>query len=396
MSAPTLAVSAAARIASAQRGLHEARLDGWLLYDFQGKNPIFWQLLGVPRHTTRRCYLLIPSDGPARLLAHAIDVTALAPFGIETETYLTWEELRDKLPRFLAGRRRLAMDYSPGAMLPVVSRVDAGTLELVRSFGLEVVSSADLIQAAVARWSPADLTDHLSAAGKLVESLHTAFDYLRAHVDSGVHEHELSQVLTDAFAERGMCTDDPPIVAVNAHAGDPHYEPSAARPTPIRRGDWLLVDLWARENRPGTVYADSTWVAFVGTSVPGRHQTVFDVVMRARDAAVARIRLAHERGEAVQGWQVDRAARDLIDAAGYGQFFTHRTGHSLGQQVHGPGVNLDDFETHDTRTLIEGIAVTVEPGIYLPEFGVRSEINVVMTANGPRVTLPEQRAVTLI
>ncbi len=396
MNDPTLAAGAAERIASAQRGLAEAGLDGWLLYDFQGKNPIFWQLLGVPRHTTRRCYLLIPPAGPARLLVHAIDVTALAPFGVETETYLTWEQLRDRLPRFLAGRGRIAMDYSPGAVLPVVSRVDAGTVELVRSLGIEVVSSADLIQAAVARWSPGDIADHLSAAGKLFESLDVAFNYLRAHVDGGVYEHDLSRVLLDAFTERGVCTDDPPIVAVNAHAGDPHYEPSSARPTPICRGDWLLVDLWARENRPGTVYADSTWVAFVGTSVPERHQSVFDIVMRARDAAVERIRHAHEHGEAVQGWQVDRAARDLIDNAGYGRFFTHRTGHSLGQQVHGPGVNLDDFETHDTRTLIEGIAITVEPGIYLPEFGVRSEINVVMTANGPRVTSPEQRAVTLI
>jgi Xaa-Pro aminopeptidase len=390
-----LASAAQARIRAAQEGLRAAGLDGWLLYDFQGKNPIFFQLLGVPRHTTRRCYLLIPREGAARLLIHNIDTVALAPFGIETETYLTWQELREALPRFLGDRRRLAMDYAPGAVLPVVSRADAGTVELVRSLGIEVVSSADLIQAAVARWSPQDLEDHLTAADRLLASLDATFDHLRANIDAGVTEHGLQQVLLAEFAGRGIETEDPPIVAVNGHAGDPHYEPSATHDTPIRRGDFLLVDLWARLG-PGKVYADSTWTAFLGDAPTARHREVFDVVIRARDAGIARIEEGFRRGEAVQGWQVDRATRDVIDAAGFGKYFVHRTGHSLGQQVHGPGVNLDDFETHDTRTLIEGVAVTVEPGIYLPEFGVRSEVNVVMTPTGPRVTTRLQRELTLI
>lgn len=392
---PDLAGAAQARIRAAQAALPAAGLDGWLLYDFQGKNPIFFQLLGVPRHTTRRCYLLIAREGAARLLVHRIDLPALAPFGVETETYLTWQELRDALPRFLGDRRRLAMDYAPGAVLPVVSRADAGTVELVRALGIEVVSSADLVQAAVARWSPGDLDDHLAAVERLFASLDAAFDHLRANVDRGVTEHGLQQVLLAEFARRGIEAEDPPIVAVNAHAGDPHYEPSAAHDTPIRRGDILLVDLWARLG-PGKVYADSTWTAFLGGAPSARHCAVFEVVIRARDAAIARIEQGFARGEAVQGWQVDRAAREVVAQAGFGEYFVHRTGHSLGQQVHGPGVNLDDFETHDTRTLIEGVAVTVEPGIYLPEFGIRSEVNVVMSPTGPRVTTRIQRELTLI
>jgi Xaa-Pro aminopeptidase len=390
-----LAAGAAARIRAAQEGLRAAGLDGWLLYDFQGKNPVFFQLLGVPRHTTRRCYLLIPREGEPRLLNHRIDVPALQPFGVEMETYLTWQELREALPRLVGERRRLAMDYSPGAVLPVVSRADAGTVELVRSLGVEVVSSADLIQSAVARWSERDLRDHEAAAERLMAALDATLAHVREGVDGGLTEHGVQQWMLRDFAARGIEAEDPPIVAVNAHAGDPHYEPSARHDTPIRRGDFLLIDLWARLG-PGRVYADSTWTAFLGDAPSSRQQEVFEVVARARDAAIERIRAGVAGGAAVEGWQVDRAARAVVEAAGYGRHFTHRTGHSLGQQVHGPGVNLDDYETHDTRTLIEGVAVTVEPGIYLPEFGVRSEVNVVMAADGPRVTTRLQREITLL
>jgi Xaa-Pro aminopeptidase len=395
MNEADLAAGAAARIQAAQEGLRAAGVDGWLLYDFQGKNPIFFQLLGAPRHTTRRCYLLIPREGEPRLLIHRIDQPALRPFGVAMETYLTWQELGAALPRFIGERRRLAMDYSPGAVLPVVSRADAGTVELVRSLGVEVVSSADLIQSAVARWSERDRRDHEAAAERLMAALDAALEHVRVGVDGRLTEHGVQQFLLEDFARRGIETEDPPIVAVNAHAGDPHYEPSAAADTPIRPGDFLLIDLWARLG-PGRVYADSTWTAYLGDSPSAKQREVFEVVIRARDAAIERIRAGVARGEAVQGWQVDRAARAVVEAAGYGDHFTHRTGHSLGQQVHGPGVNLDDYETHDTRTLIEGVAVTVEPGIYLPDFGVRSEVNVVMSAEGPRVTTRVQREITLL
>lgn len=380
------------RLARAQQAVREAGLDGWLLYDFQGKNPIFWQLVGEPRHVTRRLYLLVPREGEPRVLCHRIDASAMASFGLARTEYLTWQELDAELPRFLGGARRLAMDWAPSCVLPVVSRVDAGTFELVRSMGIEVSSSADLIQAAVARWSSGDLRDHLSASGKLFDSL----DAVLGTIGNGATEYGIQQRLMEEFARRGLTTEDPPIVAVNAHASDPHYAPTASRDAPIRPGDWLLIDLWAREDRPGTVYVDSTWVSYLGERAPAEHQKVFDVVKRAREAAVTRIRDGFTRGQPVEGWQVDRAARAVVEAAGYGAYFNHRTGHSLGQQVHGPGVNLDDYETHDTRRLIPGVTVTVEPGIYLPEFGVRSEINVHVDETGPRVTTREQQEITLI
>jgi len=380
------------RLQRAQQAVREAGLDGWLLYDFQGKNPVFWQLVGQPRHVTRRLYLYVPREGEPRVLCHFIDASAMASFGLAQTQYLTWQELDAALPRFLGGPRRIAMDWAPNCVLPVVSRVDAGTYELVRGMGIDVVSSADLIQAAVARWSSQDLKDHLSASAKLFESL----DVVLGSIKDGGDEYAVQQRLMEEFGRRGMTAEDPPIVAVNAHAGDPHYAPTAASHAPIRRGDWLLVDLWAREDRPGTVYVDSTWVSFVGERAPERQQAVFEVVRRAREAAVQRIRDGFARGEPVEGWQVDQTAREVVRAAGYGDYFTHRTGHSLGQQLHGPGVNLDDYETHDTRRLIPGVTVTVEPGIYLPEFGVRSEINVHVEPGGPRVTTREQQEITLI
>lgn len=381
------------RLQRAQQAVAEAGLDGWLLYDFQGKNPIFWQLAGQPRHVTRRLYLFVPREGEPRVLAHPIDATGMAIFGLPITRYLTWQELGEALPRFLDGARRVAMDYAENCVLPVVSRADAGTVELVRSFGIEVVSSADLIQAAVARWSDQDYADHLSASGKLFQALDAAHEMIRRQSTT---EYGVQQKLLEEFARLGLTTDDPPTVAVNENASDPHFETSSKKDSPIRRGDWLLIDLWAREKRPGTVYADSTWVHFLGDRPSTQQREVFEVVARARDAAVERIRAGFAQGEPVEGWQVDRVCRDVIEAAGYGQYFIHRTGHSLGQQVHGPGVNLDDFETHDVRRLIPGVSVTVEPGIYLPEFGVRSEINVFVKPDGPEVTTRIQRDITLL
>lgn len=382
------------RLRRAQQAVAEGGLDGWLLYDFQGRNPIFWQLVGQPRHVTRRLYLFVPREGEPRVLAHQIDVPGMAVFDLPMTRYLTWQELSEALPRFLGGARRIAMDYAEKCVLPVVSRVDAGTYELVRSFGIDVVSSADLIQTAVARWSDQDYADHISASGKLFDSLDVVHGLIRG--GSLGSEYAVQQQLLVEFGRRGLTTENPPTVAVNAHASDPHFETSADHDTPIRRGDWLLIDLWAREDRPGTVYADSTWVHFVGDRPTEKQREVFDVVAQARDAAVERIRAGLARGEAVEGWQVDRAARELITEAGYGDFFIHRTGHSLGQQVHGPGVNLDDFETHDLRRLIPGVSVTVEPGVYLPEFGVRSEIDVYIKPDGPEITTRVQRDITLL
>ncbi|HUE75986.1 MAG TPA: M24 family metallopeptidase [Chloroflexota bacterium] len=384
------------RLAAAQRFLQASDLDGWLLYDFRHGNPIFWQMLGPPRHTTRRVYLLIPREGEPRFLAHRIDVGALAPFGVVTQSYVTWQDLESALPAFLGGATRLAMEYSPGCVLPVVSRVDAGTVELVRSLGVEVVSSADLMQFTIARWTDAEIASHHRAAGHLEAILARTFDFIRGRLDTGVTELDTVQFMRQEFDAVGLETEDGPIVAVNAHSGDPHYEPTPQTSSPIRPGDWLLIDFWAREKGDHSVYADITWVSYVGREVPDQYRRVFDVVVAARDRAIDFIADAVSRSETPRGWQVDAAARDVIVAAGLGDFFTHRLGHSLGRTVHYSGVNLDNFETRDHRALVPGVAVTVEPGVYLPEFGVRSEVNVLMSDAGPLVTTPRQQEVTCL
>jgi Xaa-Pro dipeptidase len=382
------------RLAAAQRYLQANDVDGWLLYDFRHGNPIFWQMLGPPRHTTRRVYFLVPREGEPRFLAHRIDVGALAPFGVATDTYVTWQDLRSALPAFLGGATRLAMEYSPGAALPVVSRVDAGTIELVRSFGIEVVSSADLMQFTIARWTDDEVASHHRAASHLAVILDRTFDFIRGHLDAGVSELDTVQFMRQEFEAAGLETEDGPIVAVNAHSGDPHYEPTPETSSPIRAGDWLLIDYWAREKGDQSVYADITWVAYLGRDVPDQYQRVFDVVVAARNRAIDFIAEAVARGETPRGWQVDAAAREIIASAGLGDYFTHRLGHSLGRTVHYSGVNLDNFETRDSRALVPGVAVTVEPGVYLPEFGVRSEVNVLMAETGPLVTTPRQQEIT--
>ena len=280
--------------------------------------------------------------------------------------------------------------------MPRVSRVDAGTIELVRSLGVEVVSSADLMQAATHRWSPEQLEDHRATAEKLGLIVNQAFSHAGERLSQGVTEFEVADFIRGRFAEGGIASPDGPIVAVNANASDPHYEPSANVTSPIRPGDWLLIDLWAKGTAPGSVYADITWCAYAGDSVPPRHQEIFDIVTGARDAALRFLEDRHREGTPVQGWQADRVARDFITAKGYGDSFTHRLGHSIGFEVHSEAVNLDGFETHDTRHIIPGVCFSVEPGIYLPEFGVRSEIDVFMSEQGPFPSSPVQREVVLL
>ena len=288
------------------------------------------------------------------------------------------------------------MEYSPENVLPRVSRVDAGTIELVRSLGVEIVSSADLMQAATHRWSSAQLEDHRTTAENLGLIVNEAFSYAGQRLSQGVTEFEVAEFIRGRFAEEGIASPDGPIVAVNANASDPHYEPSANVTSPIRPGDWLLIDLWAKGTAPGSVYADITWCAYAGDSVPARHQEIFDIVTGARDAALRFLEDRHREGAPVQGWQADRVARDFITARGYGDYFTHRLGHSIGFEVHSEAVNLDGFETHDTRHIIPGVCFSVEPGIYLPEFGVRSEIDVFMSENGPYPSSPVQHEVVLL
>ena len=378
---------------AAQEFMAQDGTPGWLVYDYRESNPIFRQVIRPSGHVTRPCYFYLPAAGPPALLTHHVDAGKFADAGVERIVYRSRDTMVSALAGLIANAGRLAMEYSPQNELPRVSRVDAGTVELVRSLGVEVVSSADLMQAATHRWTPEQLADHQETAAKLGRIVNQAFAYAADRLGRGVNEYEVAEFIRRRFAEESIASPDGPIVAVNANASDPHYEPSPQQHSPIRPGDWLLIDLWAKGVAPGSVYADITWCAYAGQRVPARQQEIFGIVTAARDAAVAYLQDAHRCGEAAQGWQADRVARDYIAARGYGDWFTHRLGHSIGYEVHSEAVNLDGYETRDTRRIIPGVCFSVEPGIYLPEFGVRSEIDVFMSEDGPYPSSPVQREV---
>ena len=359
-------------------------------------NPIFWETVGEIPNVTRPCWLWVPAQGQPRLLVSYVDQGRFEHLGAQTELFVSRADMLRHLQAILRGAGPVAMEYSPNGALPRVSRVDAGVIEMVRGLGVEVVSSADLLQFATQRWSAAQLSSHQAAADRLCAIVRDAFEHVGASLDSGVTEYDVAEYIRGRYALDGLESPDGPIVAANAHASDPHYDPAEESSSRIRRGDWVLIDLWARLPGESTMFADITWTAYVGDEVPPKHQEVFDVVTGARDAAVAEMQDAFAQRRSLQGWQVDRVAREYVTQAGYGDYFSHRLGHSLGREVHGNAVNLDDWETHDTRPLLPGLAVTVEPGVYLPEFGVRSEIDVYFDEDGPRVTTDVQRSVVLI
>jgi Xaa-Pro aminopeptidase len=381
-------------IPALQRALSEQKLDGWLLYDFHGQNPTALTALGLDGHMlTRRWYYLVPAIGEPQLLVHAIELGSF-PQKVpgRRRSYTSWQSLHAALEELLAilpQGRKLAMEYFPEAAIPYLSRVDAGTLEVIRSLGATVVSSAELVQHFLCRWSDAQVESHKRALTSIDEAKDAAYSRIGEMLRRGAEPTEtgIQRFLTDHFSGSGLEYDHPPIVAVNGHAGDPHYEPSAATPTPIRKGDLVLIDLWARHRGPDDVYADITWVAYCGDRPTPRMETIFRAAADGRDAGLDMLRRAHADGRTLQGWQVDRTVRDTIAARGFGERFIHRTGHSIGVHVHGDGANLDDLETHDTRPLVTGLAFSIEPGIYLPEegLGVRTEIDVVLRPDGPQV-----------
>ena len=383
-------------IQQAQEYMDGRNIAGWLLYDYRGMNPIFRDTVGPVSNVTRPCWLWIPSQGEAILLASFVDQGRFAHLGIPITPFVSRQEMTARLAELLRDARRIAMEYTPQGALPRTSRVDAGTLELVRSLGVEVVSSADMLQYATQRWSDDQLQSHLVAAEKLGRIVQEAFRYIGESLASNTTEYEVAEFIRRRYAEEGLEAADGPVVAVNEHASDPHFEPTSRSSSVIKAGDWVLIDLWARLSGEDSMFADITWTAYAGNLVPKLHQKVFDAVVGARDAALAELERAFSEKRTLQGWQVDKVARDYISEAGYGDYFNHRLGHSLGREVHGNAVNLDGWETQDTREIIPGIAVTIEPGIYLPEFGVRSEIDVYISEESPRVTTPVQRQVVLI
>jgi Xaa-Pro aminopeptidase len=382
--------------------LARAGVDGWLVYDFRGSNPAFSRLLATTGSTmsTRRAFLYVPRVGPPYLLIHHVDAGNFArSFAGEVRPYGGRDEMLEQLRALLGSARRVLMEYSPGNAIPYASRVDAGTLELVRSFGVEVLSSADALASVVAAWDASDLASHQRAALALERAKDGLLAAIREKLAAGVTwtEFDAQQHLARLMESEGLEYDHPPIVAVGPHAGDPHYAPAPEVALPIQPGDLLLTDLWAREasrSDGGTgAYADITWMATAAADPPREHINVWETVRDARDAAVRFIEQRVASGQSVQGGEVDRVARAVISEAGYGAAFTHRTGHSIGWHgAHGDGVNIDDFETHDTRLLRPGAAFSIEPGVYLARFGVRSEINVAITPGGEvLVTTPLQR-----
>jgi Xaa-Pro dipeptidase len=372
-----------------QSDLRAAKLDGWLFYDFRGRDPIAQHILKLPAGMrTRRWFYFVPAKGKPRKLAHRIESESLAAVPGETFYYAGQEELRKNLANILGRAKTVAMQYSPKAAIPYVAMVDAGTIELVRGAGVKVVSSADLVQKYEACWTPEQLKSHLAAGERIDRIVQGAFQQAATHVREkrNLTEYDLQQWILGEFVSAGIQREEGPDVAVNANASDPHYGPVAGKSSPIREGDLLLLDVWGKTNAPGSVYYDITWIGFLGAEVPEKYAKVFRIAREARDKAADLILSSVARGKPLQGWQVDKTARDVIEKAGYGKYFFHRTGHSIGESVHGNGANMDGLETHDVRHLIARTCTSIEPGIYIPEFGIRTELNVYIGEREARVT----------
>ena len=369
-----------------QSCLRDLGLDGWLLYDFRGSNILAHRILGLSpdAHASRRFFYFIPALGQPQKLVHRIESGALDHLPGQRSVYLAWRELEEGVAQLVGGCRRVAMEYSPRCANPYVSRVDAGTVELVKQFDVEVVSSGNLVQQFEATWSEAQWQMHQEASQYNVAAFDIAWDIIRDRigVQGSVRETEVQAAVATYFQRHGLVTDHPPIVAVNANSGNPHYAPRPGSDAEIRAGDFVLVDAWVKLDKPGAVYSDLTKVAFVGREVPEKHAAVFGVVAAARDAAIGIVREAFAAGRTIQGWEVDRAARDVIDSAGFGDKFIHRLGHSIGEETHGNGANMDNLEMHDERIVMRRTCFSVEPGIYLDDFGVRSEVDVYVGPSG--------------
>jgi Xaa-Pro aminopeptidase len=387
-------------IPAVQAALKEEGLDGWLLYDFHGSNPIARRLTGLDNgfKTTRRWYYVIPASGEPRKLVHAIESHNLDHLPGGKTIYSQRDTLASGLTSVLGGLKRIAMEYSPGNNIPYISRVDAGTVEAVRGLGIDVGSSGDLVQRFEAIWSDQALQTHRAASDRLYRIKDRAFAMVRDGRAAGraLTELDVQRAMVGWFAEEGLIMDSPPVVAAQENAGDPHYGPSEKKFRAINANEVVLLDLWGKLPDPGAVYADITWVGFTAQAVPDRYVQAFNAARDGRDAAIALVTDAVAAGRELRGFEVDRACRDVLDKAGFGAQFVHRTGHSLGTEVHGNGVHMDDFETHDERRLIPGTGFTIEPGVYSSAFGVRTEINMFVGEREATVTGPLQQEFVLL
>ncbi len=382
--------------------LGHAQLDGWLFYDFRLSDPLAYRILGLSEDgiATRRWFCYVPARGKAKAIVSAVEAHRLDALAIEKIVYRSHIEMIAALRKVLEGARRIAMDYSPGCAIPYVSRVDAGTVEIVRAMNVEVVTAADLIQRFEATLTRDQLGSHQRAARALRSIVDETFAEIAHAISAGraVSEVEIQESVMARFAARGLVTHAPPIVAVNEHSADPHYGPTAKHDRAIQLGDFILLDLWAKEAAADSIYADFTWVAFAGDKVPAEHARIFKIVADARDATVDLVQRRVRAGDNVSGREADRAARSVIETAGFGDAFVHRTGHSIGREVHGTGANLDSLETLDDRRLIDNTCFSVEPGIYLPgKFGIRSELDLTIEDGRALVSgEPRQREIVAL
>jgi Xaa-Pro dipeptidase len=382
-----------------QSALRERNLDAWLFYDHHHRDPIAYRVLGLPESlmVTRRWYYLIPAQGEPTKLVHKIESGHLDSLPGKKMVYAGWQELFDQIKALLAAHRDIAMQYSPNNLVFTVSMVDGGTLELIRGLGKNVIGSGDLVAQFEATLTDEQIKTHFAARDAVDAITAAAFQEIGRRVrNGGTNEFAIQQWFMEAFRRENLLTDDPPIVGVNANSGNPHYEPHAEGSAPIREGDFILLDVWAKQNLPGAVYYDITWTGFVGKAPSDRMREVFTVVRDARDAGIKTVQDAVAAKRPIAGWEVDRAVRGHIQKSGFGQYFIHRTGHSIATEIHANGANMDDLEIHDERKILPNSCFSIEPGVYLPEFGVRSEINMLVRPAAAEVTGKIQREIVTI
>ena len=373
-------------LAAVQAAIREFGFDGWLLYDFRGSNILAQRVADLSeKKLSRRWFYYVPASGEPKKLVHAIEPAALDHLpGSSKTVYRRWQDLETGVGELVIGAKKIAMEYSPRNANPYIGKVDAGTIELVKSYHVDIEPSGDLIQLFEATWDDAQEKSHFEAAVHCRAAYDIAFQFIADEIRAkgSVTEGAVQTRIMKHFADNKMTTYSPPIVGVGPHSGDPHYETTAASNAPIRPGDFVLIDLWAKLDKPRAVYADYTRVAFVGSEVPEKYAKVFAIVAAARDAGIKCVRDTFEKGEPLLGWQIDAATRAVIEQAGYGEQYTHRTGHNIGQEVHGNGAHIDGLETREDRRIIRRTCFSIEPGIYLPEFGVRSEVDVYIDKDG--------------
>lgn len=373
-------------LAAVQAAIREFGFDGWLLYDFRGSNILAQRVADLTeKKLSRRWFYFIPATGEPKKLVHAIEPAALDHLpGAAKTVYRRWQDLETGVGELVIGAKKVAMEYSPRNANPYIGKVDAGTIELVQSYHVEPVPSGDLIQLFEAVWDDDQEKSHFEAAKHCRTAYDVAFQFIADEIRAkgSVTEAAVQSRIMKHFAVNHLITYSPPIVGVGPHSGDPHYETTAASNSPIRPGDFVLIDLWAKQDKPRSVYADYTRVAFVGPSVPEKYAKIFGIVAAARDAGIQCVKEAFAKGEPLLGWQIDAATRAVIEKAGYGEQFTHRTGHNIGQEVHGNGAHIDGLETREDRRIIRRTCFSIEPGIYLPEFGVRSEVDIYIDKDG--------------